>query len=129
VYRPLDCNKTSEQDLAWLYPNLDVKAACRSIVERGPRLVIATLGADGAFGLTSHAEAHGNAEPVTVVDTIGAGDTFGAALLAWLQNHHLLSIDLCLTTCELEAALTFACRAASWSCTRSGAQSPTRRDL
>jgi fructokinase len=121
--------KASEQDLAWLFPDLDVRDACEHILKRGPRLVIATLGADGAFGLTRHGRAHASVPPVQVVDTIGAGDVFGAAVLAWLHDQHLLRTDLCLTPCELEAALAFACRAASWSCTRAGAASPRRRDL
>jgi fructokinase len=121
--------KASEQDLAWLYPDLEVKKACEHIMKRGPRLVVATLGAGGALCLTRHARARASVPPVDVVDTIGAGDIFGAALLAWLHDHQRLRIDLCLTTCELEAALAFACRAASWSCTQAGAESPTRRDL
>lgn len=121
--------KASDQDLAWLYPNLDVDAACARILARGPRLAIATLGERGAFGLAHRARVHVSVPPVDVVDTIGAGDVFGAALLAWLHDHQLLRPDLYLTTCELEAALAFACLAASWSCTQTGAVSPSRRDL
>lgn len=121
--------KASEHDLAWLYPGLSVEAACAQILERGPRLAIATLGADGAFGLTRDARVHLSVPRVDVVDTIGAGDVFGAALLAWLHDHQRVRLDLCLDVCALESALTFACRAASWSCTQAGAVSPSRRDL
>jgi len=121
--------KASEQDLDWLYPGLHVEAACAQILERGPRLVIATLGADGAVALTHRARAHVKTPPVDVVDTIGAGDAFGAGLLAWLHDHQLLRTDLCLTAYELEAALGFACLAASWTCTQAGAISPTRQDI
>jgi fructokinase len=121
--------KASEQDLGWLYPDLDVEAACARVLERGPRLVIATLGERGALGLTRLGQAHVTVPPVDVIDTIGAGDVFGAALLAWLHDHQLLRTDLCLTGSRLEAAVAFACLAASWSCTKTGAESPTRRDL
>jgi fructokinase len=121
--------KASEQDLAWLYPDMDVEAACARVLERGPCLVVATLGADGAFGLTRLGRAHVSVPPVDVVDTIGAGDVFGAALLAWLHDHQLLRTDLCLTTSMLESAVAFACLAASWSCTHTGAASPSRRNL
>ena len=121
--------KASEQDLAWLFPGLDVEAACAQILERGPRLVITTLGADGAFALTHLARARVKAPPVDVVDTIGAGDIFGAGLLAWLYDRQLLRTDVSLTTCELEAALAFGCLAASWTCSQAGAVAPTRQDI
>jgi fructokinase len=121
--------KASAQDLDWLYPGLRVETACARILDRGPRLVIATLGADGAFGLTRDTRVHVSVPRVSVVDTIGAGDIFGAALLAWLHDHQRVRLDLCLDACEMEAAIAFACRAASWSCTRAGAVSPSRRDL
>ena len=129
VFRGSTVVKASEQDLAWLYPDLDVAAACARILERGPRLVIATLGAQGAFGLTHHARAHVSVPPVDVVDTIGAGDVFGAALLTWLYDRRMLRTDLCLDAELLEAMLHFACLAASWSCRQAGAASPSRRDL
>ena len=121
--------KASEQDLTWLYPDLGIEAACARVLERGPRLVVCTLGADGAFGLTRLARAHVGVPPIDVVDTIGAGDVFGAALLAWLHDRRLLRPDVCLSTSELESALAFGCLAASWSCTRAGAASPSRLDL
>jgi fructokinase len=121
--------KASAQDLDWLYPGLSVEMACARILDHGPRLVIATLGADGAFGLTRDTRVHVSVPRVGVVDTIGAGDIFGAALLAWLHDHQRVRLDLCLDACEMEEAIAFACRAASWSCTRAGAVSPSRRDL
>jgi fructokinase len=121
--------KASEQDLGWLYPDLDLEAACEHILRRGPRLIVATLGADGAFGLTQDVRARVDAPAVDVVDTIGAGDVFGAALLAWLHDCRLLRSELCLDAPSLEAALAFACRAASWTCTRAGAEAPSRHEL
>jgi fructokinase len=108
---------------------MSVESACRLILECGPRLVIATLGAAGALGVTRHALIRVSAPPIDVVDTIGAGDVFGAGLLAWLHDHQLLRTDLCLGADQLETAVAFACRAASWTCTRPGAEPPTRRDL
>jgi fructokinase len=121
--------KASEQDLLWLYPDLNVEAACARVLEGGPQLMIATLGANGAFGLTRLARAKVSVPPVDVVDTIGAGDVFGAALLTWLYDRRMLGTDLCLEAEQLEAMLHFACLAASWSCMQAGAASPSRRDL
>lgn len=121
--------KASGPDLDWLYPEFDVEAACARILEYGPRLVVATLGEEGALGLTGAARARVDAPRVAVVDTIGAGDVFGAALLAWLSDRDLLRGDLDPDAGALTALLRFAVQAASWSCTRAGAASPSRADL
>jgi fructokinase len=65
---------------------------------------------------------------VDVVDTVGAGDTFGGAFLAWwleqgLGREQLGDRDL------LHSALTFAARAAAINCTRAGAEPPTRAEM
>jgi fructokinase len=66
---------------------------------------------------------------VDVVDTIGAGDAFGAALLAWLHDHGDLEPDLCLESEELKAALEFACLAGAITCSRAGADPPWKREM
>jgi fructokinase len=121
--------KASETDLAWMYPGTDHVAAAESMLREGVGLVAVTLGAGGAFGAHAGARARVAAPRVDVVDTIGAGDAFGAALVAWLHDHRLLSRDLELTADDLRAALEYACLAASLTCTRPGAQPPTRREM
>jgi fructokinase len=121
--------KASDADVSWLYPDLDLHAAARALLACGPRLVVVTLGADGAFAVQSEGEVEAAAPAVKVVDTIGAGDAFGAALLAWLRDHLRLSPDLHLEQGELEDALEFACLVASITCTRAGADPPHRADL
>jgi fructokinase len=121
--------KASDADIAWLFPGLDLQVAARALLARGPRLVVVTLGADGALGVTSDAEAEVPAPAVDVVDTIGAGDTFGAALLAWLHDHDRLRRDLRLSSDELRDALAFSCLVASLTCTRAGADPPRRAEL
>ena len=121
--------KASEADLAWLYPGLDHEEAADRILSEGVSLVAVTLGARGAFGAHRDARLSVDAPYVEVVDTIGAGDAFGAALMAWLYDHHLLSVDLSLSPDELRAALKFACLVAALTCARAGADPPTRADL
>jgi fructokinase len=121
--------KASEADVAWLFPQLDRAAAARALLARGPKLVVVTLGAEGALGVCAEAEVRVPAPAVRVVDTIGAGDAFGAALLAWLHDHGRLSRDLRLSRDDLQAALAFACRVASLTCTRPGADPPWRSEL
>jgi fructokinase len=121
--------KASEADLAWLYPGLDHKQAADRILSEGVSLVVVTLGARGAFGAHRGARLSVDAPHVAVVDTIGAGDAFGAALMAWLYDHDLLRVDLSLSPDELRAALQFACLVAALTCARAGADPPTRADL
>ena len=121
--------KASDADIDWLFPGLDRMAAARSLLARGPKLVVVTLGPEGAIGVTTSAEVRVPAPAVQVVDTIGAGDAFGAALLAWLYDHKRLSRDLRLEREELRQALEFACLVASITCTRPGADPPRRAEL
>jgi fructokinase len=121
--------KASDADVAWLFPTLPFLEAARALLARGPRLVIVTLGAEGAVGISVDSEVKVLAPAVQVVDTIGAGDAFGAALLAWLHDHSKLSRDLRLEPDELRGALEFACLVASLTCTRAGADPPWSGEL
>jgi fructokinase len=121
--------KASAADLAWLYPGLDHVAAVERILAAGVHLVLVTLGADGAYGATQNHRVGVNANPVQVVDTIGAGDAFGAAVLAWLYDRDRLRPDFSLTAQELESLLRFSCLAAALTCTRSGADPPWRSEM
>ena len=121
--------KASEADLAWLYPGLGYEQGADRILDEGVRLVVVTLGARGAFGGQGDTRILVDAPHVDVVDTIGAGDAFSAALLAWLSDHDLLHADLSLRPDELRESLEFACLVASLTCARAGADPPTRADL
>ncbi|MNC95106.1 ribokinase [compost metagenome] len=69
--------------------------------------------------------------PLPVVDTVGAGDTFQAALLTWLAERGRLSIEGIggLSSADLGTALDFAARAAAITCSRRGADLPRRAEL
>jgi fructokinase len=121
--------KASDADMEWLCPGVELESAARALLGRGPSLIVVTLGADGAFGVCAGTEVRVPAPVVDVVDTIGAGDAFGAGLLAWLYDHHRLNRDLRLDREELHAALEFACLVASITCTRAGADPPHRAEL
>ena len=121
--------KASDADVTWLYPELELEDAARALLARGPKLVVVTLGSKGAFGVCAGTEVRVAAPSVVVVDTIGAGDAFGAALLAWLSDHDRLRRDLHLEREELRDALAFACLVASITCTRAGADPPHRDEL
>ena len=121
--------KASEADLAWLYPGLEHVAACDRITAQRVRLAIAMLGAEGAYGSTVRARVRVRAPLVRVVATIGAGDAFGAGVLAWLHNRDALRPDLRLDVEQLESLLAFACSVASLTCARAGAEPPWRSEF
>jgi fructokinase len=122
--------KASEADLAWIYPGLAYEQAAERILADGVSLVVVTLGERGAFGTSQLGAPIRVAAPrVDVVDTIGAGDAFGAALLAWLHDHGVLRSDLRLDPDELKAALDYACLAGAITCSRAGADPPWKREM
>jgi fructokinase len=121
--------KASVEDLAWMYPGDHYETAARRILETGVPLVVVTLGIDGAFGATAEASVTVAAPAVEVVDTVGAGDTFGAALLARLYDFDAVRPGLKVGISQLESALRFACLAAAITCTRVGADPPYRSEL
>lgn len=124
--------KASVEDIQFLYPGADVDGVLADWLAKGVGLAVATMGEVGALAVTRHGvAARVRAPAVQVIDTVGAGDTFQAALLTWLAEHGRLSSDglATLTAGELEGLLTFAARAAGITCSRRGADMPRRRDL
>ncbi|MFC5186431.1 carbohydrate kinase family protein [Actinomadura harenae] len=124
-----DVVKASEEDIAWLHPGADPLEVAREWRALGPALVVVTHGAGGAT-LLGEEEVHRPAPPVEVVDTVGAGDAFSAAFLAGLRDADLLGPDRRDALARVPAdVLETAVRAASLTCTRPGADPPTRAEL
>jgi fructokinase len=121
--------KASDADLAWLHPDLSYKRAAERLLGEGINLVVVTLGAQGAFAAHRDLRIAVDAVHVQVVDTIGAGDAFGAGLLAWLHDHDAIKPDLRLEEDDLRAAVEFACLAAALTCARAGADPPWRAEM
>jgi fructokinase len=123
--------KISEEDLQLLLPGTYCDAFAAKALDRGVKLVIVTRGGEGSVAWTRHTHASVPSLPVEVVDTVGAGDTFQAALLTWLAEQGSLSIQALetLTAAQLESALGFAARAAAITCSRRGADMPRRGEL
>lgn len=123
--------KLSDEDLFWLMGEGDLAAQARAVQALGPRLVLVTQGARGARAIGAGLNVEVPAPKVTVVDTVGAGDTFNAAFLAALAQRDALSPDAvaALGNGELTEALAFAARAAAISVTRAGANPPWRHEM
>ena len=123
--------KVSDEDLALLYPGVEHEALARQWLAAGVTAVVVTRGAKGAIGWTASAQAEAKPVVVTVIDTVGAGDTFQAALLTWLAERDALSgkAIASLDSVQLADALNFAARAAAITCSRRGADLPRRSEL
>jgi len=121
--------KASDSDLEWMQPGAGYRDAAAQLLTKGVRMVAVTLGAKGAFGAHRGFRVQVAAPAVKVVDTVGAGDAFGAGLLAWLHDHGLIHTDLRLEEDELRAALEHACRVASLTCARPGADPPRKEEM
>lgn len=117
-----DIVKASDEDVAWLYPGADAEGVLRRWCALGARLAVITRGGAGAIALDAPAGApiEVAAPATTVVDTIGAGDSFMSGLLAAVLEH---GFD------DTRALVTFAARCAAITVSRAGAKPPTRAEV
>jgi fructokinase len=123
--------KLSASDASWLLPGMDPGQVARRLLDLGAELVVVTLGGDGAIARTRGAAGRVPAQRVAVLDTIGAGDAFGAGLLVALEQRGTLAPGTiaALTESELEQVLHFASAVAALTCARSGAETPTLAEV
>ena len=121
-----DVLKVSDEDLAWLAPGVEPITAARRLLDQGAGLVLVTLGANGATAVGPGFAEHVDAPAVDVIDTIGAGDSFAGAVLAWWEEHDRPSLADATTA---RAAVAFAVRVAAITCSRAGANPPWRYEL
>ncbi|HEX3647530.1 MAG TPA: carbohydrate kinase [Pseudonocardiaceae bacterium] len=123
--------KVSEDDARWLGGTDDVQRLVRDWLAAGVTAVVLTRGAGGISVRTAGPRVAVPSAPAAVVDTIGAGDTVHAALLAWLDRHDAASPDgvAALDESGWTDALGFAARAAALTVGRVGAQPPYAAEI
>jgi fructokinase len=127
-----DLIKVSDEDLNLLYPERDPQSVIHGWLEHRCQLVFLTRGGQGA---TVFSRRHGSwsapACAVVMADTVGAGDTFQAALIAWLTEQQLDSVEGLqrLSREQIDAMLTFAVNAAALTCGKTGPDLPYRHQL
>ncbi|WP_338580791.1 carbohydrate kinase [Pseudomonas sp. MAG733B] len=127
-----DLIKVSDEDLNLLYPEQDPARVIDGWLQHRCQLVFLTRGGEGA---TVFSRAHGSwsvpASAVKIADTVGAGDTFQAALIAWLTEQQLDSVEGLreLSREQIEAMMRFAVQAAALTCSKTGPDLPYRQQL
>jgi fructokinase len=127
-----DVLKVSEEDLLFLYPDQGWQEVANILLKRYPiSLISVTLGSSGAALVTRDLVVFENAPKVNVIDTVGAGDTFSAALLHKFEKLGLLSKGSLadINSDQLQTVLHFAVNAAALSCTKAGAVPPTLHEI
>jgi fructokinase len=124
--------RMSDVDFEFLYGGSDYPGRAKSLIEAGASLVVVTRGVRGA--LAWHREAGAvevEAPAVRVVDTVGAGDSFQAALLFALRAIGRIGPEALarMSSEELGRALSFASSCAAFTCGRAGADPPRQSDV
>jgi fructokinase len=127
-----DIVRMSDVDFEFLYGGNDYAGRAKSFIEAGASLVVITRGIDGAqawHGKAGMVEVR--APAIDVVDTIGAGDSFQAALLFALRALGRISAEALIemNSDELGRALSFASICAAFTCGRAGADPPRATDV
>lgn len=126
-----DIVKLSDEDLHWLEGPGDVASLTKGLLGKGPKLVCITEGAKGVTGYTATGATFVSARKAEVVDTVGAGDTFNAGLLASLTKTGPMTKDAIanLSDDRLTQALTLGVEAAAVTVSRAGANPPWANEL
>ena len=120
-----DLVKASDEDLAFLTPGSRPEEVARLLLGRGTRLFVMTRGGGGAVAFTAGATLEVPSGRVAVVDTVGAGDSFMAALVAVALEHGLQDLD----EPRLAAYLAAAHQVGAVTVSRRGADPPYRDEL
>lgn len=125
--------KLSDEDLNWLLPGVPSLAEQVAVMlGKGPAVLILTRGEAGATGyLAQGGEVDVPARQVEVADTVGAGDTFNAGVLAKLSELGKLTADdlTALALDELRTAMIHGARVAAITVSRTGANPPWADEL
>jgi fructokinase len=126
-----DIIKLSEEDLNWIAPQGRFDELAKKWLAMGAKLIILTRGVDGAIAMSQKIEAEVATPAVKVADTVGAGDTFTAGVLARLDKRELMTKAAVanLTAAQLGDVLSFAAKAAAITVSRPGADPPWLREL
>ncbi len=123
--------KGSDEDLDWIWPGRSPESCAEELLAGQVAAVIVTRGSDGLSILTSEGEATAPAPVVDIVDTVGAGDTIVATVLAslWELDRRDVAALATVSVDEWTEIASRAVGAAAITCSRAGADVPRRSEL
>jgi fructokinase len=129
-----DVVKVSDEDLQWLYPDQSDELVARDWLRLGPALVVVTRGGLGVYAVCAGLELHRPAVSIDLVDTVGAGDSFTSGLLDALHRADLIGASrreaiATIDESTLASVVDAAALAAAITCSRPGANPPTRAEV
>jgi fructokinase len=126
-----DIVKLADEEITKIFGATDLAAYARTLLAKGPKIVLITEGSKGARAITAAHDRFIAATPVTVADTVGAGDTFNAGVLTALHRANLLTKSALagISAQALDDALTLGTRAAAVTVSRAGANPPWAHEL
>ena len=133
MFKHADIIKLSDEDIEWLYPDRPLMAAfehLQTLSSNGLRVL--TKGEHGAHAQCGKTKVEVKAYPVkTLIDTVGAGDTFMASMLSWLAEQEISDRQklLNLSGDQLSAMIARSSRAASLNCEKRGCNPPFLKEL
>ncbi len=123
--------KASDEDLSWMFPGVGHADAIGEVLSRGVRMVLLTRGSAGSTATTAKHTVSVAAKSAVVADTIGAGDSYMAAALVWLDEHGIVEPRAVsrLSVADLSSLVDLCGRVAAITCSRIGADPPRRAEL
>lgn len=121
----------SDEDIDWIWPGRNLDDVADELVSGRCSMLAITRGGEGVRCYTSSGVVDVPSVPVEVVDTVGAGDSFVGGMLAelWRLGATTPAAVAGLVAAEWREIVAFAARVAAVTCTRPGADPPTRADL
>lgn len=127
-----DIVKISDEDLSLMYPSVEPEKIIENWLETGLKMAVLTRGGEGSTLWSRHGKVHIKSPNVEVIDTVGAGDTYQAAILDSLGE----LIKQCpqdwidqLSSEKLTDIGNYAAKAAAITCSRQGADLPSKSDI
>ena len=117
--------KLSDDDIKWLYPGETLDEVAHRWISGGVSCVVVTRGEHGLIGYTEHGMEEVDGAKVSVIDSVGAGDTVGAVIVEGVIAHSVAGLQ----GRVLNEILHRAAVAAGITCSRAGAQPPYKHEL
>jgi len=127
-----DIVKVSDEDLSLMYPNTNPETIIEKWLTKGLKMIVLTRGGEGSSLWSQQNKVDVVTPKITVIDTVGAGDTYQAAILDWIAELIAKSGDNWskdLTEAKLSELGEYAAAAAAITCSRQGADLPSKSEI